>query len=74
MFHGVYVKSHPRGKWYLATLTISVETALADRRAIIQQAVLEDNIKVEVKIQSFTSGFYIPEMLSEVKESTLQYN
>lgn len=74
MFHGVYVKSRSRGKWYLASLTISVESASADKDAIIIQAQKEDNGEVEVKIQSFDSGFYIPEILTEIKESKLLYN
>jgi hypothetical protein len=74
MFHGVYVKSRPRGKWYLASLTISAESASEDMNTIIKQAKLEDNISLEVKIQSFESGFYIPEILSEVKEQKLLYN
>ena len=74
MFHGVYVKSRARGKWFLASLTISAESASADKLAIIKQAKIEDNSDIEVKIQSFDSGFYIPEILSEVKEQKLPYN
>lgn len=74
MFHGVYVKSRPRGKWFLASLTISAESASADMDTIIKQAKLEDNLALEVKIQLFESGFYIPEILSEVKDQKLLYN
>ncbi len=74
MFHGVYVKSRPRGKWHLTSLTVSAEHATVDMHAIIRQAQLEDNGDIQVKIQSFDSGFHIPEILSEIKEQKLLYN
>jgi hypothetical protein len=74
MFHGVYVKSRPKGKWHLVSVSISPETAILEMDAILNQAKIEDNDKVQACIQTFDSAFYIPELLSEVKEPKLLYN
>lgn len=74
MFHGIYVKSRPKGKWYLVSVTMSAEVAVSNMNAIIDEAKLKENINVQAKIQSFESSFYFPEILSEVKEQELLYN
>lgn len=74
MFHGIYVKSRPKGKWHLVSVTMSPETATYDVKAILKQAKIEDNGKIEACIQIFESAFYIPESLTEVKEQKLMYN
>jgi len=74
MVHGVYVKSRPKGKWHLVILTMSPEVASTNKNAIMSQAKIEENDKIQACIQSFESSFYIPEVLSEVTEQKLMYN
>lgn len=73
MFHGVYIKSRPKGKWHLVSITVSPEMASNDLESILKQAKLEDN-EVRACIQIYESAFHIPEFLSEVKEQKLLYN
>ena len=74
MIHGVYIKHRPKGKWHLVSVAVSAETANIDLSAILKQAKLEGNDQIQVAIQSFDSAFYIPELLSEIKEQKLLYN
>lgn len=74
MFHGIYVKSRPRGKWHLVSITMSPEVATSNIDTILSEAKLHDNENIQAKIQMFESSFYIPEFLSEIKEQKLQYN
>lgn len=74
MFHVVYMKTRPKGKWYSVSVSLSQETASSDMNAILKKAKTDDNDKIEACIQSFETGFHIPEYLSEVKEQKLLYN
>lgn len=74
MFHGVYVKSRPKSKWQLVSVTLSPEAATYEVNSILKQAKIEENDKVQACIQIFESSFYIPELLSEIKEQKLMYN
>lgn len=74
MFHGIYVKSRPKGVWHLVSITLSPEMAVTDVNAILLQAKKEDNDKIQACIQIFESSFHIPEFLSEVKEQKILYN
>jgi len=75
-YHGIYIKTRPNkaAKWHLVSVTTSPETATIDVAAILKQAELEDNEKVQACIQVFDSMFHIPEFLSEIKEYKLLYN
>lgn len=74
MIHGIYVKSRPKGKWHLVSVTLSPENAKHEQDAILEQAKIEDNNKIQACIQSFESSLFIPEMLTEIKEQKLLYN
>lgn len=74
MFHGVYIKSRPKGKWHLVSLSTSPETASQEMNAILAQAKKEDNLKIQACIQIYDSAFHIPEFLSTVKEQKLMYH
>lgn len=73
MIHGVYVKSRPKGKWHLVSLTISQEAANFDLNAILKQA-KQENTNIQAAIQSYDSSFHIPEILNEIKDQKLLYN
>lgn len=74
MFHGIYVKSRPKGKWHLISVTMSPEIATIDVKAILNKAKIDDNDKIQACIQIFDSSLYIPEFLSEIKEQKVMYN
>jgi len=74
MFHVIYVKSRPKGKWHLVSISMSPEAASGEMISILKQAKTEDNSDIQACIQSFQSAFYIPEILSEIKEEKLLYN
>lgn len=74
MVHGIYVKTKPKGKWYLVSLADSAETAARDLQNALKKAIQDGNEKAEVGIQVFDSGFYIPQMLKEVAKDSPVYN
>lgn len=74
MVHGIYVKTKPKGKWYLVALASSAETASIDLENALKKAHKDGNEHAEVGIQVFDSGFYIPQMLKEVAKDSLVYN
>lgn len=74
MVHGVYVKSRPKGKWHLVSISFSPEMAAHDAGAIIQQAEKDGNLQLKATVQYFESSFHIPEVLSEVKEQKSMLN
>lgn len=74
MIHGIYMKSTPKGKWHLISVSVSAETANNDVIAFKKQIEKEHNDYAEVAVKSFESGFYIPEMLSELTTYKPMYN
>jgi hypothetical protein len=70
----VYVKSRPKAKWHLISVTSSSESANVDLAQAQKQAVAEGNDHAEVAIQSFESAFHIPVFLDEVKDTKPLYN
>lgn len=74
MIHGVYVKSRPKGKWHLVSISLSPEMAAHDADIIIKQAEKEGNLQVKAAVQYFESSFHIPEVLSEIKEQKSMLN
>lgn len=73
MIHGIYVKSKPKGKWYLVSVAISAEVANNDVIVALNKAKQEGNDLAEASVHTFQSGFYIPESLIEVNSKTM-YN
>lgn len=74
MIHGVYVKSRPKGKWHLVSISLSPEMAAQDAHQIREQAEKEGNPQLQAAVQYFNSSFYIPEVLSEMKEQKSMLN
>lgn len=74
MVHAIYLKSRPKGKWYLVSLTSSPEAATWDRDDALKAAQSEGNDQAEATIQVFDSAFFVPEVLNEVKKQPLLYN
>ena len=74
MIHGIYLKSRPKAKWHLVSVTASPEAASVDLDQFLKQAKLEGNEKAEVASQVFDSGFWIPEFLDEIKRQKPLYN
>lgn len=74
MIHGVYVKSRAKGKWHLVSITLSPEAAAHDAGSILKQAEQDGNNQIKAVVQSFESSFYIPELLSEIKEQKSMLN
>ena len=71
MIHGIYVKTKPKNKWHLVSVTMSPEVATQDMKNAQQKAKLEGNDKLGVAVQIFDSTFYIPEFISEIKNQKL---
>lgn len=74
MFHGVYIKSRPKGKWHLISLTASPEMATMNMNRVKHQAELEGNDTVEVGVQLYESLFNVPETLSSLKDHKILFN
>ncbi len=74
MFHGIYIKTRPKGYWRLIKITLSPEMAACDVASILEQAKKEDNDKIQACYQIYNSSFHIPEWLKKVKECKLMYN
>ncbi len=68
MIHGIYVKSKPKNKWHLVSITMSPEVANTELETQKKQAVDAGNDDVQVAIQIFDSAFWIPEYVDEIKE------
>jgi hypothetical protein len=68
MIHGIYLKSRPKGKWHLYSLAMSAEAASYDSNIALKEAKRQGNESAEVGIKTFDSSFYIPELLTEIKE------
>jgi hypothetical protein len=74
MIHGIYVKSKPKSKWHLFSMTISAEAANVEMECAKQEAIDKGNDQAVVGIQIFESAFWIPEYLDEIKEEKPQFN
>ncbi len=68
MIHGIYVKSKPKSKWHLVSVTMSPEAANYEVGEQKKQAIKEGFEDVQVAIQLFDSAFWIPEYVDEIKE------
>ena len=74
MVHGIYIKTKPKGKWYLVSLADSAETAARDLENALKKAIKDGNENAEAGIQVFNSSFYIPQMLKQVAKDQPVYN
>lgn len=74
MIHGIYLKSRPKGKWHLYSLATTAEAANYDSNIALKEAKRQGNESAEVGIQVFDSSFYIPELLTEIKEQKPMFN
>ncbi len=74
MIHGIYVRSRPKNKWQLFSVTVSAEVAMQEAQEAEQKEKLKGNDVFKVAIQSFDSGFHIPEYLSEIKDQKPLFN
>lgn len=66
MFHGIYLKTKPKNKWFLYSIVVSQEAANYDLNEALKQAHSEGNEEAEVACQTFGDGFYVPEILKEI--------
>lgn len=74
MIHGIYVRTRPKNKWHLVSITLSPEDAQSHIDEALKQAQLEGNEHAEVVSQVFDSAFWIPHYLNEVKEQKSMLN
>jgi hypothetical protein len=74
MIHGIYVRTRPKNKWHLVSISLSLEETKIYIDEALKQAQLEGNDEAEVAYQIFDSAFWIPHYLSEVKEQKAMYN
>jgi hypothetical protein len=75
MIHGIYLKSKPKNKWHLVSLTLSPETANSELDECMKQAISIGNDQAQVAIQLFDSVFWIPDYIDElVPEHKPQFN
>ena len=74
MIHGIYVKSKPKNKWHLFSLSVSPEVANQEVEEAKKQAALDGHEEAQVGIQIFDSVFWIPEYVDEIKERKPLFN
>lgn len=74
LVHGIYLKSRPKSKWHLVSVSASPENALKKLDTALFQAKLEGNDEAEAAIQIFDSCIHIPEHLSSVKKDKPLFN
>lgn len=74
MIHGIYVKSKPKSKWHLVSVTMSPEAANYEVDERKKLAASEGNEEAQVAIQLFDSVFWIPEYMDEIKEQKALLN
>jgi len=67
MILGIYLKSKPKSKWHLVSVSTSAEHANQEVNLFKEQATLNGYDEAEVAIQSFESSFWIPEYINEIK-------
>lgn len=68
MIHAVYTKRKPNHKWHLFSITPSAEKATTELQSAIQEAQKGGNEQGEAAIQVFDSIFFVPQILSEIKD------
>lgn len=68
MIHGIYVRTRPKHKWHLFSITWTAEAANKELENALQEATKGGNEQGEAAIQIFDTSLFIPEMLSEIKE------
>lgn len=74
MIHGIYLKNRPKSKWHLYSVAISAEAANYDLDLALKQAKDAGHDNAEVAVRIFDSAFYIPELLTEIKEQKPMFN
>lgn len=74
MILGIYLKSRPKNKWQLISVSTSPETANQDLDAVLKQSQYEGNELAETAMKTFDSAFHIPQFLSEIKSEKPQFN
>jgi len=74
MIHGIYLKTKPKGKWQLVSVTVSPETARAENEEVLKNALSRGNEFAEAAIQLYDSSIHVPEFLSSIKEQKLLFN
>lgn len=68
MFHGIYMRSKPKNKWRLFSITMSAEAAYRELDEAVKEVQKGGNELGEAAIQVFDSSLFIPELLGEIKE------
>ena len=74
MIHGIYLKTKPKGKWHLASVAVSPETARIENEEVLKNALSLGNEFAQAAIQLYDSSIHIPELLSSIKEQKLLFN
>lgn len=68
MIHGIYLRTKPKNRWHLFSITLSAEAATKEVEVARQEAQKGGNELGEAAIQTFDSVIFVPELLSEIKE------
>lgn len=74
MIHGIYLRTKPKNKWHLVSITLSPEDACNNIQEVLKQAQLEGNEQAQAVSQVFDSAFWIPHYLNEVKAQKSMHN
>ena len=74
MFYCVYVKSRPKSKWRLVSIATSSDAAAHDMEEALNKAYLSGFAEAKVAKQFFESPLWIPQYLTEIKETHFMYN
>lgn len=74
IIHGIYLKTRPKGMWQLMSVVVSPESASLESNEVLKNAINQGNEYAQSAIQTYESGFHIPEFLYNVKEQKLLFN
>lgn len=74
VIHGIYLKTRPKGKWHLVSVSVSPETANLESDEALKLARSQGNEQAQSAIQAYDSAFHIPQLLSDIKEQKLLFN
>ena len=74
MIHGIYRQRNPKAFWHLVSVAVSPEIANLEMEEFRKQDKKFGNDEAKVAVQLFDTVFYLPEYISEIKESNPVFN
>ena len=74
MIYCLYVRTRPKGNWYVLSSSTSLEMINQDRNKVIEQARKENNFDIETGLQQYETKMHIPDFIPELKEQKIVFN